>query len=294
MYKLNPKKCYQCNKEFLANAPFRKYCGAECTHKSRKGRIPWNRGRNFFWKNRPLKNKECPVCKKVFRPSSSITKFCGWQCAIKLRPHKGKMISCAVCGKKVYRMKNELNTKRSFCSRNCYKKFDRGGKITKICKKCNKEYNVHKSQVYWRGSNFCSKVCANTLIRKSKEESSYKKRLWLIFSKYIRQRDKGRCISCGKIDDWRKMDAGHYIPRSLGLATYFDEKNVNCQCTRCNRFMHGNLSQYALALKVKYGDTILEELEWKRQEGIKGNIRFGEFEFMEMIKIYKKKLEKLQ
>ena len=124
--------------------------------------------------------------------------------------------------------------------------------------------------------------------KKSKNKSCYKKRLWLIFSKYIRQRDKGICISCGKSDDWKNTDAGHYVPKTAGLSLYFDEKNVNCQCTYCNRFMHGNLSRYAIALRQKYGENILEELEWKRNITTK----ITEMDYIELIKLYKEKLKK--
>lgn len=113
-----------------------------------------------------------------------------------------------------------------------------------------------------------------------------KKKLWKVFSEYIRQRDKGICISCGKIDDWKNTDAGHYIPKTAGLAVYFDEKNVNAQCTGCNRFRHGNLSQYALALRRKYGETILEELEWKRRLITKISV----VDYVRLIDEYKKKI----
>jgi hypothetical protein len=105
-------------------------------------------------------------------------------------------------------------------------------------------------------------------MEKDKPLPKLKKQLWTIFSKYIRQRDGGICISCGKVDDWKKMDAGHYIPKTAGLSIYFNERNVNCQCTYCNRFMHGNLSAYALALRKKYGNDILEELDNVRKTPI--------------------------
>ena len=120
--------------------------------------------------------------------------------------------------------------------------------------------------------------------------SSYKKALWIIFSKYIRLRDGGMCFSCGKKDDWKNLDAGHYIPKTAGLALYFDEKNVNSQCTYCNRFMHGNLSQYALALRMKYGETILEELEWKRRKITRISIP----EYQKLIQLYKDKVKELE
>jgi len=125
--------------------------------------------------------------------------------------------------------------------------------------------------------------------KKNKKLADYKKSLWTIFSQYIRQRDGGRCISCGKIDSWKNMDAGHYIPKTAGLALYFDERNVNCQCTYCNRWMHGNLSKYAIALQNKYGNGILRELDKRRGETIK----FNETDYRWLIEKYKEKLSNI-
>jgi len=116
-----------------------------------------------------------------------------------------------------------------------------------------------------------------------------KKKFWKVFSEYIRRRDKGVCISCGKRDDWKNQDAGHYIPKTKGLSIYFDEKNVNCQCTYCNRFMHGNLTTYAIALRRKYGEEILEELEVKRRLFTK----ITESDYLQFIKLYKDKIKEL-
>ena len=64
------------------------------------------------------------------------------------------------------------------------------------------------------------------------------------------------------------MDAGHYIPMSIcGEYLYFDERNVNCQCTSCNRFKHGNLTEYARRLTEQYGLTILKKLDKIKKEG---------------------------
>ena len=115
------------------------------------------------------------------------------------------------------------------------------------------------------------------------DAKSLKKRLWKYFSIFIRQRDNGVCISCGKKDAWQNMDCGHYIPKTAGLSIYFEEKNCAAQCQRCNRFMHGNLSQYALALQKKYGIGILEELDKKRREIRK----ITESEYEELIAKYK-------
>ena len=129
---------------------------------------------------------------------------------------------------------------------------------------------------------------AKTKKRKKKNRKpQLKRKLWIIFSKYIRARDNYICFTCGKQLTPKNSDAGHYVPRSAGLSLYFDERNVHCQCTYCNRFMHGNLSQYALKLVKKYGEGILEDLDKKRRK----ITRYSEDEYLEMIVYYKNKLE---
>lgn len=123
-----------------------------------------------------------------------------------------------------------------------------------------------------------------------KKNRSKKHAAWDAFSKFIRKVDADengmvKCFSCRKVAHWKEMDAGHYIPKSISLALRFYVKNVNVQCTACNRFRHGNLTEYALALKKKYGDGILEELDEIRREG-EGH-RISESEYQELYDKYK-------
>jgi len=122
-----------------------------------------------------------------------------------------------------------------------------------------------------------------------------KKKLWDIFSKVIRLREADeegyvKCFTCGNGDHWKAMDAGHYISKSLGLSIYFEEKNVHPQDTACNRFRHGNLAQYALALQKKYGPGILDELDSIRRQVKK----FSRSDYEEMIDKYKRELINLE
>ena len=59
------------------------------------------------------------------------------------------------------------------------------------------------------------------------------------------------------------MQCGHYVSRAC-LPLRYDEKNCNCQCPRCNVFLHGNLIDYRIALVEKYGDTVVDGLEARR------------------------------
>lgn len=114
-----------------------------------------------------------------------------------------------------------------------------------------------------------------------------KSKLWKVFSQYIRKKYADQngiveCVSCGKKDHWKEMDSGHYIPKSVSLSLMFDERNVHPQCTGCNRFRHGNLTTYALALQKKYGLGILEELDSQRHKITKISVS----EYEELIKKY--------
>ncbi len=92
---------------------------------------------------------------------------------------------------------------------------------------------------------------------------------WTIFSQYIRLRDSAKCGSIGR--DWvkcytcekdvlfKEAEAGHFIPRGRKILK-FDETNVHSQCCRCNRFLHGNLGYYTIALQKEYGIIYPAEL----------------------------------
>lgn len=72
-----------------------------------------------------------------------------------------------------------------------------------------------------------------------------KKRAWIVFSKWIRNRDK-RCVTCIKGE---AENAGHFWHNILD----FDEININGQCVQCNHHKSGNLAIYSTYLIKKYG-----------------------------------------
>ena len=120
-------------------------------------------------------------------------------------------------------------------------------------------------------------------LKKLKEE------LWRVFSIYIRTRDNFKCISCGKQLTRATSQAGHYIPKSMGLIYYFNEKDTNCQCLPCNIYLHGNLAPYALGLIKKYGVGVLYELD-----SLKGTkIKYTRDGYLNLIKQYHNKLDAL-
>lgn len=111
--------------------------------------------------------------------------------------------------------------------------------------------------------------------KKLQKPKNLKKKVWQAFAAYIRRRDP-KCVTCGA----PTTEAGHYKHNSErsqsfgGNALWYDERNVNGQCAKCNRWMSSNPVPYALFLEEKYGMGILQELnklwqtpkKWTREE----------------------------
>lgn len=97
-------------------------------------------------------------------------------------------------------------------------------------------------------------------------------------SLYIRKRDKNTCFTCGKKTGI--MNAGHFRHGALD----YDEKNINCQCVYCNKYLHGNLGIYGINLVKKIGVENVDDL-------IKRSRILKKYSEEELLKI-KTKLEK--
>jgi len=98
------------------------------------------------------------------------------------------------------------------------------------------------------------------VVKKPKSISKLKKELDAIFSKFIRQRDKGQCYTCPKKDEPKFMQNGHFVPRQY-LAVRYSEINCHCQCYACNMLYNGQPSVYALNLQRDYGNAVVGQLE---------------------------------
>jgi hypothetical protein len=96
--------------------------------------------------------------------------------------------------------------------------------------------------------------------------------LWTAFSLMIREDGAWTCFTCGaSIDPNQKdergvslkaqMQAGHYKPQGIYKSVKYDPCNVRPQCVRCNKWLHGNLGAYAIALGKWFGFGILQTLE---------------------------------
>ena len=124
-----------------------------------------------------------------------------------------------------------------------------------------------------------------------------KKKLWIIFSLYVRMRDGlrttgskdwGFCFTCGRRYHIKLLQAGHFISGRHN-ANLFSEKGTHAQCYNCNINLKGNTLEYRRKIIELYGekyDLILE----KENQQIK---QFTVPELEKMIEDYKNKLKEL-
>jgi uncharacterized FlaG/YvyC family protein len=167
--------------------------------------------------------------------------------------------------------------------------------------KCGKEFEPIR-----RNGIIVSKLCISCIIEKSrankkkewnkekkkikeslKTKSDYLNELQKSFNTFIRVRDKDKpCISC-KRPLTNKYDAGHYFSVGAYPNLRFNELNVHGQCVHCNRDLHGNISEYSIALPERIGIASFEKLKRERNTTLQLTIE----EVKELIKIYKKKIK---
>ncbi len=123
------------------------------------------------------------------------------------------------------------------------------------------------------------------LRKRSKSKTAIlKRKLWVVFSRYIRQRDQaGGCFICKARATGSNYHASHFIPKSVGgLILYFHPMNVHGCCMRCNIHLGGNLWEYG----QKLGEAKVKELYLLKRKIVK----WSEKDYEEKIKLYEQKL----
>ena len=109
-----------------------------------------------------------------------------------------------------------------------------------------------------------------------------------IFSQYIRLRysknEISKCVTCGKQDHWKKLQAGHFVSRKH-YATRWDEDNVQVQCSGCNVFRYGEQYLFSKYLGVDLSEELLI-----RSRKIQ---KFTDNELLDMIELYNEKVNNL-
>ena len=126
--------------------------------------------------------------------------------------------------------------------------------------------------------------------------SSLEKKLDRVFSKFIRLRDTrqydfkyGKCISCGRVLPYDKLDCGHFHSR-IHRNTRYDEDNCHAECHYCNRMSADHLIKYQENLIRKIGQQRFDLLKVKASMTCKRSA----FELELLIKEYEKKVKQLE
>lgn len=91
-----------------------------------------------------------------------------------------------------------------------------------------------------------------------------KDKAWKYFSEYVRRSNADsdgmvKCFTCDTIKHWKEMDAGHFCSRKHNN-TFIHIVNVQPQCTYCNRYLNGNLGQFAINLDSKFGKGAAQQV----------------------------------
>lgn len=131
---------------------------------------------------------------------------------------------------------------------------------------------------------------------KTISKKTAKRKAWVVFSKFIRTRDclkttgskqKGKCFTCGKLCDFKDLQAGHFIAGRHN-ANLFSERGTHAQCRQCNLFKSGNQLEYRRRLIEEYGEGVDVALEYEAQQTVRYTAQ--DYELIE--KHYKEKTKR--
>lgn len=128
--------------------------------------------------------------------------------------------------------------------------------------------------------------------------SKMKKKVWAVFSEYVRMRDClkttgcasfGLCITCSKKYHFKLLQAGHFISGRHNN-NLFSERGTHAQCYNCNINLKGNTLEYRRKIIEMYGEGADLELEEEARQ-IK---KFTILEMEELLEYYKQRISELQ
>lgn len=122
-------------------------------------------------------------------------------------------------------------------------------------------------------------------VQRAKKPSVFKlkRKLWSLFSVFIRLRDADKsgnvkCCTCDRVYYWTdpkgRMQAGHFFPQKGNAALIFDEKNVHGQCSLCNGAGSGEQYLYSLFIIKKYGKKELQNLLSRKGQPFKFTVEW--------------------
>ena len=132
------------------------------------------------------------------------------------------------------------------------------------------------------------------MAKKKQTIPKLKKKLDLIFGKYIRIRDKDEqgwavCCTCNQAIRDGNVNAGHWISRGF-LPTRYEATNVHAQCVQCNNWLGGRCDDHERFIAERYG---VEEVERLRELKVTPGFKYLATDYLEMIEDYTENYNKL-
>lgn len=129
---------------------------------------------------------------------------------------------------------------------------------------------------------------------KKKSIRQLDKELRALIQKLVRlkasKNGKCKCVTCGKIDSYKRMQGGHFLKSETYPKARFEEWNINVQCPKCNMWDEGNRIEYFLYMEKKHGRKKLDSLI----EESKGSIKRPRDWYEDKILEYKEKVKKYE
>ena len=105
-----------------------------------------------------------------------------------------------------------------------------------------------------------------------------------------------KCVSCGKLDHYKSMDGGHFIPKGSSSRWALEESNVHVQCKKCNLYgmRHGSAeAQYTLFMIDWVGKDQVEYMLATKNDPVKfyaADYREMTADWSEQIKAHERRL----
>lgn len=126
-------------------------------------------------------------------------------------------------------------------------------------------------------------------MKKPLTTTKLKKKLDLVFSRYIRQKYADgngyvTCYTCSYREHYKKLQNGHLVSRYF-LATRFDERNCRPQCITCNMYRNGMIPVFSERLEKELGKGITAELYRTAQQITK------DYPYLKKIKYYEERIK---
>ncbi len=96
----------------------------------------------------------------------------------------------------------------------------------------------------------------------------FRKLVWVACSRYVRLRDClrttgtrewGRCVTCGKLLNFKKLQAGHFTCGRAD-AVLFETNGIRAQCYRCNVERSGEWPTFYRIMQAEFGQEEIERL----------------------------------